>query len=273
MNKKLNGAVLLLCMALGATAQDLTITIPKTDSTAYRCYPVKANTAFGLRSQIVCNANGPFSVNIDRALSFSTYGSWVGIVDDNTPINISTGQTAIFDLAVQPPPGTQDEQYTLPVNIKAYKNGSSVSGFAPAQFVVIVDNTPPTDIALSKRSASSQSVTLNFDAFDVMSKKYTDVNPDVGRKGIKQFTLALKDQDDNIVATSTSLGTEPSWHKAVGNSNVQPNTTYTAFVTATDLAGNSATSSGLSVTTAPRAPHNLVAASPGYCSVTLTWDA
>ena len=229
MNKKLNGAVLFLCMALGATAQDLTITIPKTDSTAYRCYPVKANTAFGLRSQIVCNANGPFSVNIDRALSFSTYGSWVGIVDDNTPINISTGQTAIFDLAVQPPPGTQDEQYTLPVNIKAYKNGSSVSGFAPAQFVVIVDNTPPTDIALSKRSASSQSVTLNFDAFDVMSKKYTDVNPDVGRKGIKQFTLALKDQDDNIVATSTSLGTEPSWHKAVGNSNVQPNTTYTAF--------------------------------------------
>jgi len=60
MNKKLNGAVLLLCMALGATAQDLTITIPKTDSTAYKCYPVKANTGFSLQSLIKCNANGPF---------------------------------------------------------------------------------------------------------------------------------------------------------------------------------------------------------------------
>jgi chitodextrinase len=136
-----------------------------------------------------------------------------------------------------------------------------------------VDNTPPTDITLSKRSTSSQSITLNFDAFDVMSKKYSDVNPDVGRKGIKQFTLALKDQNDNIVASSTSLGTEPSWHKAVGNSNVQPNTTYTAFVTVTDLAGNSTTSTGLNVTTAPRAPHNLEAASQNHCSVTLTWDA
>ena len=31
MNKKLHSAAVLLCLALGATAQDLTITIPKTD--------------------------------------------------------------------------------------------------------------------------------------------------------------------------------------------------------------------------------------------------
>jgi hypothetical protein len=131
MNKKWNGAVLLLCMALGAIAQDLTITIPKTDSTAYRCYPVKANTAFSLRSLIKCNVNGPFSVNIDRDMSFGSLGSWVSISYNNNPITISTGQTAIFDLAVQPPAGTSDEEFTMPVNIKAFKNGSSVSGFAP----------------------------------------------------------------------------------------------------------------------------------------------
>jgi len=59
MNKKLNIAVLLLCLTIVATAQDLTITIPETDSTAYKCYPVKANTSFNLRTLITYNANGP----------------------------------------------------------------------------------------------------------------------------------------------------------------------------------------------------------------------
>lgn len=89
---------MLLCLVLGAaTAQDLTITIPSTDSTAYMCYPVKANTDFSLRSQIVCNANGPYSVSIDRSTSFGERGGWVDIAYGNTPVTISTEQTAIFD--------------------------------------------------------------------------------------------------------------------------------------------------------------------------------
>lgn len=274
MNKKLRSAAMLLCLALGATAQDLTITIPKTDSTAYKCYPVKANTGFSLRSQIACNANGPFSVKIDRDMSFGTLGNWVGIANDNKPITISSGQTAIFDLAVQPPSGTSDEQYTMPVNIKAYKNGSSVSGFAPAQFVVIVDNTPPTGITLTKHAASgSQSVTLTFDATDAMSKLYSDVNPNVGRKGIKQFSIVLKDQDGTTRATATCNGTESSWVKTVSGSSLLPGATYTAYVTATDLAGNPATSEGLSVTTAPAAPTGLTVTNVTYFGATLEWNS
>jgi len=75
MNKKLNIVALLLCLALVATAQDLTITIPETDSTFYMRYPVKANTRFSLRTLITCNANGPFRVSIDKGQSFSTFGS------------------------------------------------------------------------------------------------------------------------------------------------------------------------------------------------------
>lgn len=265
---------MLLLLSLGVTAQDLTITIPKTDSTAYKCYPVKANTAFSLRSQVACNANGPYSVKIDRDMSFSSYGSWVGIAYDNTPITISTGQTAIFDLSIQPPTGISDEQYIMPVNIKAYKDSSSVSGFAPAQFVVIVDNTPPTGITLAKHAASgSQSVTIEFDATDAMSKNYSDVNPSVGREGIKQFSIALKDQGGTTRATATCSGTESSWVKTVSGSGILPGTEYTAYVTATDLAGNSATSEGLSVTTAPAAPTGLSATGTTYFSTTLSWNA
>ena len=55
---------------------------------------------------------------------------------------------------------------------------------------------PPTDITLTKYSASSSnSVAFEFDATDAKSKQYSDVNPNVGRKGIKQFTIALKDQE------------------------------------------------------------------------------
>jgi len=274
MNKKLNGTAILLCLALGVAAQDLTITIPKTDSTANKCYPVKANTAFSLRTRITCNANGPFSVSIDKGLSFAAWGSWVDIAYGNNPIAIDSLQTAIFDLAVQPPTGTPDDQYTMPVIIKAYKNGSSVSGFAPAQFVVIVDNTPPTDITLSKYGASgSNSVTFEFDATDVMSSYYSDVNPNVGRKGIMQFTIALKDQEGITRATGTCNGTESSWVKSVSSGSLLPGTDYTAYVTVTDLAENSATSGGLSVTTAPAAPTGLNATGVTYFNAVLSWNA
>ena len=167
MNKKLRSAAMLLCLALGATAQDLTITIPKTDSTANRCYPVKSETTFSLRTRITCNTKGPFSVNIDRNASFATEGSWVHISNDNKPITIDSLQTAIFDLTITPPTGTPDYRYVMPVYIKANKNGSSLGFFTPALFEVIVDNTPPTDITLVKRSTSgSQSVSIAFDAFD-----------------------------------------------------------------------------------------------------------
>ncbi|MDX9771627.1 MAG: hypothetical protein RBT19_14795 [Tenuifilaceae bacterium] len=45
MKQKLSAAIMLL-VALCAEAQDLTVTIPKTHSTAYKCYPVNINNHF-----------------------------------------------------------------------------------------------------------------------------------------------------------------------------------------------------------------------------------
>ncbi|MDD2549852.1 MAG: hypothetical protein PHD00_07125 [Bacteroidales bacterium] len=272
MTKRLIGAAMLLLMVFTTTAQDLLVTIPKTDSTLYRCYPIKTYTSFNLETRVKCNANGPFSVSVDKDMSFIGYSGWVSL--NNTPITINTEQTAIFNLIVQPPMGTQDGKYNMAVNIEAYKNGSSVNVSSSGLFEVIVDNTPPTGITLAKSGASgSNSVTFEFDATDAMSKQYSDVNPNVGRKGIKQFSIALKDQQGITKATETCNGTESSWVKTVSNSNLLPGTAYNAYVTATDLAGNSATSEGLSVTTAPAAPTGLAATGVEYFSAMLSWDA
>ena len=94
------GAAIMLLSVTGLMAQNLTVSIPKTDSTQYRCYPVKANTSFSLEVKVTCNAYGPFSVSIDRDLSFATLGSWV--TGDNNPITINNGQTVLKVFGTKP---------------------------------------------------------------------------------------------------------------------------------------------------------------------------
>ena len=250
---------------------DFTVSIPQTDPYQKRCYPVKSGSNFQMEVNVKNNIDANCKVSIYKMCSFVALDYWFSL--NNSPISIKKDQTATFKLGVNVPYNIPDRQYIFNACIEGDKNGTTFLSSSLNKFEIIVDNTPPTNLSLTPISNTPNSVTLGFEAWDEMSNNYSVVNNTVGRRGIKQFVIAIKDQNGATVATATCNGTESSWIKAVSSNSLQPNTTYTAYLTATDLAGNSATSAGVQVKTAIAPPANIKAGNTTAVSTVLSWSA
>ena len=251
-----------------ARSQDFTVTIPSTDPYQHLCKPVKAGASFNLTVSVKCNSGGPFNLSIDRLYSFSTYDNWFSIENNDKVVNAEG--TVNFYLTISPPQGTDELDYQFDLYFNASDTTGTDHQFNQNKFVVIVDNSPPEELEVSISSISSNSVSTYFYAADVRSAQYTEANQSSGIGGIKGYDIILQNSIGQTIQTKYYNSTQTNYHTF---KSLIPNTEYSVTVSAKDLADNVNTSEPIAASTAPRAPHNLVAASPGYCSVTLTWDA
>ena len=260
--------VILMLTVLIARSQDFTVTIPSTDPYQHLCKPVKAGASFNLTVSVKCNSGGPFNLSIDRLYSFSTYDNWFSIENNDKVVNAEG--TVNFYLTISPPQGTDELDYQFDLYFNASDTTGTDHQFNQNKFVVIVDNSPPEELEVSISSISSNSVSTYFYAADVRSAQYTEANQSSGIGGIKGYDIILQNSIGQTIQTKYYNSTQTNYHTF---KSLIPNTEYSVTVSAKDLADNVNTSEPIAASTAPRAPHNLVAASPGYCSVTLTWDA
>lgn len=268
-----------MAIGINTPAQNFEVSIDAPDiyriddlGNGYFC-PVKSGNSFQFNIKVKNNNAQAHTVSIDTLASFNTYDDWVTVYGNGK--SIGSGQTIILKIKITIPtyhePNNGDRCTVNALFFNAYSNSYNNS-FSVGGFTFIVDNTPPTDVFLSKKSAASYSINMAFRAFDYWSNFFPpkNNNPSNDQDGISSFDLTVKDGNGYIV-TSNSCSASNDWSTTMLG--LQPNTTYTASVTATDLAGNTSAPVSISVTTAPAPPANLRCTAKTFCTANLAWNA
>lgn len=248
-------------------AQDFTITCPATDTKNNLISPMKATGSNQFQVKVKNNDTLAYTVSVDKA-GMLPLDTWVTI-DINSQTLAAKGSIT-FLLTLTIPAGTLDGDYPLKINFFATLNNNTQTVLGKS-LTVIVDNSPPDLAIVTLDYTTSSTIRVGFDGWDARSSEYTSVNVSSGYNGIKNFTVALKNPNGTVKESKTI---DPVLAlRAYVFAAVQPYTTYSCTVTATDLAGNSKISTPLSATTKPGAPSNLKVSSSSYCRISISWDA
>jgi len=266
--------VILLTISINysALAQDsFKVTISSTDKYSGLCKPEKAGVSFKLPVKVESLISDTCTISINTQSSFGIKSEWFQVDKEN--LTIVKNQTITFTLTVNPPAGTPDGTSEFHLYFDATGKSVANRDFDQNGFTVIVDNSVPSILEFSAPTYGRSSTSLEFtwNAFDQWSDYYTEENDTAGVDGVARYQIVLKNQSNQEVASkSYDANDVPNGHTFNG---LASNTQYTAYLTATDVAGNQKTSAGLPATTPPAAPANLTATNTTYCSVTLTWSA
>jgi len=277
------GVILFLLMTGVSTfaQNDFDGSSPNTDNYKGFCYPVKAGNSVTIPIKVKCNITKkyqPYTVSIDESLSFNPSG-WVTI--NNNSQSVDSSKTITFNLTITPPKTpvlTSEGKYPFTLYFKVYNKDNTLLDptFTLPSFTVIVDNSVPAKPTPSLSSRNSTSITITgYSSSDLgnLSSDYTLENDTSGINGIQSLTFLLKRVSDGKIIDNTKEDVEDVSSFYVfkqSTTSITPNTSYTAYVTAADLAGNASISDGLLITTPPAPPTSCTVAST-YCTSTFTW--
>jgi len=262
---------------------DFDASSPSTDPFRGYCYPVKAGNSIKVPIKVKCNMTKefqPYKVSINIPSSFYSDANWVTI--DNNSQSVDSSKTITFNLTITPPKTpifTIEGQYSFTLYFDVYNKDNTHLNPSITQpsFTVIVDNSAPikpTPSVLTKKSNYISIENFNTSDPNTLSSAYSLVNDTAGISGIDSLKFLLKRvYDGKIIDNSTSdvkdVGSFYIFKQNI--TPITPNTSYIAFVTADDLAGNASTSNGIVINTPPAPPTSCTITDRTYCSFTLTW--
>lgn len=264
--------VIFLMVSAKSVAQIFTVTSP-TDGFHDYLPPLKSLGSYQFQITVKNNDTISYTVSIDKG-AMMPLDSWVTIQNNSIPVN--KNGTIIFLLTITIPASIPENDFPLPIQFIAKDPGGTNHTVTGKNLKLVVDNSAPEIITENIDYATSSTVRVTFDGYDGHSSEYSNFNygiPGSGYQGIKSFRLELKDGGGTVKETKSFDATTQLVKAWVFTTGVSPNTTYTTTVQATDMAGNSGTSTPKSVKTKPGAPTHFIASSISYCRVTLSWDA
>jgi len=256
---------------------------PTTDNFSGYCFPIQTGKSIKVPIKVKCNMTKkyqPYKVSINIPGSFYSQSDWVKI--ENNSLSVDSSKTITFNLTITPPKTpifTIEGQYPFTLYFDIYNKDNTHLNPTINQpsFTVIVDNTAPIKPTPAVLTKKSNYISIEkFNTFDpnTLSSTYSLVNDTAGISGIDSLKFLLKRvYDGRIIDNTTSdVKNVGSFYTFKQNTTpITPNTTYTIFVTATDLARNANTSDGLLITTPPAPPTSCTITDRTYCSFTLTW--
>jgi hypothetical protein len=232
--------------------------------------PMKAGSSLQFQINMKNNTTVTYTASINK--NAMPYGEWVQI--DNNSQTLAPNQTITFLLTLTVPAGTSDlYTYPFPFYFNAYDSNNNNNPYLWTTLQLIVDNTPPVTPSVLFSSKTSTSVSVTWSSQDERSSTYTLANSSSGEQGIKSYTVTLKNSDGTItIGTPQSYSAPNPFPYATTFPGLTGYTDYKVYVTATDLAGNPSTNTGLSVRTPPAPPTSCTFSST-YCQITLTWSS
>jgi len=247
------------------SAQEFTVKIPSTDDYGHLFKPIKADSSFQFKISVTNNRTDVCTVSIIKD-DMGYVEPWVTI--KNNKQTIDPHKTVNFSLTIHVPSGACDCDYHLPLRFHVYV--SQNVDFDYESQTIIVDNSAPDTPTFSMEHPTSTTVTVaDWASSDKRSIEYTRWNNASGVKGIKNYTIILRNPVNNAIIKSKTIdATGVNYCTFPG---LVPNTNYKVSVIAKDLAGNNSNTKSTIATTAPAKPSNLSFSNTTYISTTLTW--
>lgn len=247
--------------------QDFTVNVSETDNYGGFITPLKPSAQKTLSISVKNNSVDPkCDVFVDRT-AMGEVQSWISSSPTKT---IDKGETEIFTLTITVPVNAEDRDYILPLYFTATDPSGGRHDFNYLQQTIMVDKSlPPTPIFNVSTTNNSVNVSAWF-SYDERSSFYTILNNNSGVNGIKTFTVVLKNPSGTVHTSKTKNAIEADSYSFTSLSS---STNYKVNLTATDLAGNSKTSSDVNAITTPNAPTGLSFSNTTFISTTLNWTA
>lgn len=257
--------ILLLVFNCRISAQNFTTTISSPKIGHDLISPMKGPASLQFTVAVKSNDTVAYTVAIDKA-GMLPIDTWISI--ENNSRVLDPGETESYTLTLTIPSNALEQDIPLTINCLATRNGVTNTVLGKI-LTVIVDNSQPESSECTLVYSTSSKIRVDYNGYDLRSSEYTALNTTSGYNGIKDFTLVLKNSAGSIVKNQSVIATVPRTYVFEG---LVSNSLYYTTVNATDLAGNSKTSSILSVTTLPGMVTNASAVA-GYCNLNINWDA
>jgi hypothetical protein len=264
--------VILLMADYMVNAQSFALTISATDNKHDMLCPLKSSAVYQFTVSVKNTDTLTYTVSLDKP-SMLPFDTWVA-VDNNNGRSLAPGSSTSFVLTLTVPANAQEGSYNLLINIKALRNGTYWNVFGRTLNLTI-DNSYPSQITSSIDYTTTSTIRVLYDGYDYWSSFYSNFNlsrTDCGYQGLRNFTLILKDGSGTTKESKTVDATQTREYLFSTNASLTGNTTYYYSVQATDMAGNSNTSSPITAKTKPGKPTNFRIESSSYCRLTLTWN-
>ncbi len=219
------------------------------------------------------------TIRIDEKTTFTFGTSLFKLIDTGVKI-VKPRQTVKFQVKVSSLKHEPNGEWSNLVSLDKFTKKDNEEGeykslgFLGNPFKVTIDNEPPTDVQISKKSLTENEIVVSVKAYDRWSRDYTFWKPDAGVDGVAKVNIKLKDSY-GVLIEQEDVEVKEHWKdiRMQLHSTLTRGTTYTLYATATDVAGNTSEPATTTFTTDFDPPTNLTAEDIGYSDFVLHWKA